>query len=92
MFLGCFATYIAEYGATITIPNWGLGVTGVGGSPTVGTGESAVLQINKTYTAHADDLLAGHCFNSSAAGLKFGNTSSSSVVFEVDDWSKLVGG
>ena len=92
MFLGCFATYIAEYGATITIPNWGLGVTGVGGSPTVGTGASAVLQINKTYTAHADDLLAGHCFSSSAAGLKFGNTSSSSVVFEVDDWSKLVGG
>ena len=92
MFLGCFATYIAEYGATITIPNWGLGVTGVGGSPTVGTGASAVLQVNGTYTAHADDLLAGHCFNSSAAGLKFGNTSSSSVVFEVDDWSKLVGG
>ena len=92
MFLGCFATYIAEYGATITIPNWGLGVTGVGGSPTVGTGADAVLQINKTYTAHADDLLAGHCFSSSAAGLKFGNTSSSSVVFEVDDWSKLVGG
>ena len=92
MFLGCFATYIAEYGATITIPNWGLGVTGVGGSPTVGTGASAVLQVNGTYTAHADDLLAGHCFNSSAAGLKFGNTSSSAVVFEVDDWSKLVGG
>jgi hypothetical protein len=92
MFLGCFATYIAEYGATITIPNWGLGVTGVGGSPTVGTGDAAVLQVNSTYTAHADDLLAGHCFNSSAAGLKFGNTSSSSVVFEVDDWSKLVGG
>ena len=92
MFLGCFATYIAEYGATITIPNWGLGVTGVGGSPTVGTGASAVLQVNGTYTAHADDLIAGHCFNSSAAGLKFGNTSSSSVVFEVDDWSKLVGG
>ncbi len=92
MFLGCFATYIAEYGATITIPNWGLGVTGVDGSPTVGTGASAVLQVNGTYTAHADDLLAGHCFNSSAAGLKFGNTSSSSVVFEVDDWSKLVGG
>ena len=92
MFLGCFATYIAEYGATITIPNWGLGVTGVGGSPTVGTGASAVLQVNGTYTAHADDLLAGNCFNSSAAGLKFGNTSSSSVVFEVDDWSKLVGG
>ena len=92
MFLGCFATYIAEYGAMITIPNWGLGVTGVGGSPTVGTGASAVLQVNKTYTAHADDLLAGHCFSSSAAGLKFGNTSSSSVVFEVDDWSKLVGG
>ena len=92
MFLGCFATYIAEYGATITIPNWGLGVTGVGGSPMVGTGASAVLQVNGTYTAHADDLLAGHCFSSSAAGLKFGNTSSSSVVFEVDDWSKLVGG
>lgn len=92
MFLGCFATYIAEYGATITIPNWGLGVTGVGGSPTVGTGNAAVLQVNGTYTAHADDLLAGHCFNSSAAGLKFGNTSSSAVVFEVDDWSKLVGG
>jgi len=92
MFLGCFATYIAEYGATITIPNWGLGVTGVGGSPMVGTGASAVLQVNGTYTAHADDLLAGHCFNSSAAGLKFGNTSSSAVVFEVDDWSKLVGG
>ena len=92
MFLGCFATYIAEYGATITIPNWGLGVTGVGGSPTVGTGNAAVLQVNSTYTAHADDLQAGHCFNSSAAGLKFGNTSSSSVVFEVDDWSKLVGG
>lgn len=92
MFLGCFSTYIADYGATITIPNWGLGVTGVGGSPTVGTGASAVLQVNKTYTAHADDLLAGHCFNSSSAGLKFGNTSSSSVVFEVDDWSKLVGG
>ncbi len=92
MFLGCFSTYIAEYGATITIPNWGLGVTGVGGSPTVGTGASAVLQVNGTYTAHADDLIAGHCFNSSAAGLKFGNTSSSSVVFEVDDWSKLVGG
>ena len=92
MFLGCFATYIAEYGATITIPNWGLGVTGVGGSPTVGTGASAVLQVNSTYTAHADDLLAGHCFNSSAAGLKFGNTAASSVVFEVDDWSKLVGG
>ena len=92
MFLGCFSTYIAEYGATITIPNWSLGVTGVGGSPTVGTGDAAVLQVNSTYTAHADDLLAGHCFNSSAAGLKFGNTSSSSVVFEVDDWSKLVGG
>ncbi len=92
MFLGCFSTYIADYGATITIPNWGLGVTGVGGSPTVGTGASAVLQVNKTYTAHADDLLAGHCFNSSAAGLKFGNTSASAVVFEVDDWSKLVGG
>ena len=92
MFLGCFATYIAEYGASITIPNWALGVSGVGGSPTVGTGASAVLQVNKTYTAHADDLIAGHCFNSSAAGLKFGNTSSSSVVFEVDDWSKLVGG
>ena len=92
MFLGCFSTYIAEYGATITIPNWGLGVTGVGGSPTVGTGDAAVLQVNSTYTAHADDLLAGHCFNSSAAGLKFGNTSSSAVVFEVDDWSKLVGG
>lgn len=92
MFLGCFATYIAEYGASITIPNWALGVTGVGGSPTVGTGSSAVLQVNKTYTAHADDLLAEHCFNSSSAGLKFGNTSSSSVVFEVDDWSKLVGG
>lgn len=92
MFLGCFSTYIAEYGATITIPNWGLGVTGVGGSPTVGTGDAAVLQVNSTYTAHADDLLVGHCFNSSASGLKFGNTSSSSVVFEVDDWSKLVGG
>ncbi|MBQ3749466.1 MAG: hypothetical protein II863_18810, partial [Kiritimatiellae bacterium] len=92
MFLGCFATYIAEYGASITIPNWALGVSGVGGSPTVGTGASAVLQVNSTYTAHADDLIAGHCFNSSAAGLKFGNTSSSSVVFEVDDWSKLVGG
>ena len=92
MFLGCFSNYIADYGATITIPNWGLGVTGVGGSPTVGTGASAVLQVNKTYTAHADDLLAGHCFNSSSAGLKFGNTSSSAVVFEVDDWSKLVGG
>ncbi|MBE6383843.1 MAG: hypothetical protein E7049_12635 [Lentisphaerae bacterium] len=92
MFLGCFSTYIADYGATIEIPNWALGVSGVGGSPTVGTGASAVLQVNKTYTAHADDLLVGHCFNSSAAGLKFGNTSSSSVVFEVDDWSKLVGG
>ena len=92
MFLGCFSTYIAEYGATITIPNWGLGVPGVAGSPTVGTGASAVLQVNSAYTAHADDLLAGHCFNSSAAGLKFGNTSSSEVVFEVDDWSKLVGG
>ena len=92
MFLGCFATYIAEYGATITIPNWGLGVTGVGGSPTVGTGDAAVLQVNSTYTAHADDLLAGHCFNSSAAGLRFGNNESSAVVFEVDDWAKLVGG
>lgn len=92
MFLGCFSTYIADYGASITIPNWTLGVSGVGGSPTVGTGSSAVLQVNKTYTAHADDLLSGHCFSSSAAGLRFGSTSSSSVVFEVDDWSKLVGG
>ena len=91
MFLGCFSTYIADYGASVTIP-YGLGVPGVGGSPTVGAGASSVLQVNRTYTAHADDLLAGHCFNSSVAGLRFGNTSSSEVVFEVDDWSKLVGG
>lgn len=92
MLLGCFASYVADFGATITIPNYTLGVSGVGGSPTVGTGADAVLQINKTYTAHADDLLAGHCFTSSSAGLRFGNTASSEVVFEVDDWSKLVGG
>ena len=92
MFLACFSTYVGDYGASIEIPNYTLGVTGVGGSPTAGTGAASVLQVNKTYTAHADDLLARHCFNSSAAGLKFGNTSSSSVVFEVDDWSKLVGG
>ena len=92
MFLACFSTYVGDYGASIEIPNYTLGVTGVGGSPTAGTGAASVLQVNKTYTAHADDLLAGHCFTSSAAGLKFGNTSSSSVVFEVDDWSKLVGG
>lgn len=92
MFLGCFSNYIADFGASITIPNWGIGVSGVQGSPTIGTGASAVLQVNKSYTAHADDLLSGHCFNSSAAGLRFGNTDSSSVVFEVDDWSKLVGG
>ena len=92
MFLGCFSNYIADFGASITIPNWGIGVLEVQGSPTIGTGTSAVLQVNKSYTAHADDLLSGHCFNSSAAGLRFGNTDSSSVVFEVDDWSKLVGG
>ena len=92
MFLGCFASYIADFGATITIPNWTLGVSGVGGSPKVGTGSDSVLQVNKTYTAHADDLLAGHCFYSTDAGLRFGNTASSEVVFEVDDWSKLVGG
>jgi hypothetical protein len=92
MFLGCFSKYIAEPGAAISIPNYGLGVSSVCGSPTVGTGANAVLQVNKNYTAHADDLLAGHCFNSSASGLRFGNTESSSVVFEVDDWSKLVGG
>ena len=92
MFLGCFSTCIADYGAAITIPNYTLGVSGVGGSPTVGTGASSVLQVNKTYTACADDLLAGHCFCSSAAGLRFGNNDSSAVVFEVDDWSKLVGG
>ena len=92
MFLGCFSTYIADYGASITIPNWKLGVSGVDGSPTVGTGASSVLQVNKSYTAHADDLLAGYCFTNSAAGLKFGNSESSAVVFEVDDWSKLVGG
>ena len=92
MFLACFSTYVGDYGASIEIPNYTLGVTGVGGSPKVGTGESSVLQVNKTYIAHVDDLLAGHCFNSSVAGLRFGNTESSSVFFEVDDWSKLVGG
>ena len=92
MFLACFSTYVGDYGSSIEIPNYTLGVTGVGGSPKVGTGESSVLQVNKTYIAHADDLLAGHCFNSSVAGLRFGNTESSSVFFEVDDWSKLVGG
>lgn len=95
MLLGCFSTYIAEYGASISIPGYTYGVAAIAGSPNAkknGSGTTPVLQVNKAYTAHADDLLAGHCLNSSVAGLKFGSSSSPDAVFDVDDWSKLVGG
>ena len=95
MLLGCFSTYIADYGASMSIPGYTYGVAAIAGSPTAqknGSGTTPVLQINKSYTAHADDLLSGHCLNSSVAGLKFGSSSSPDAVFDVDDWSKLVGG